>query len=218
MNQLVSAVMPARGRKEWTRQAITSFLNQTYEPKELIILQDIDEPSVKLADYSDERLRIVTVARQNIPAKRNALTRLAKAEIVAHFDSDDWSHPDRLAMQVEMLLASKQSVVGFHSLLFVDEARRAYLYSGGRGVACGTSLVYFRNWALKYSFPEAVPVASDCRFYRAARDQNQLATCAGAHYIVARIHKGNTAAKPVANGGGVYRQVSASLIPAGFPK
>jgi glycosyltransferase involved in cell wall biosynthesis len=42
----------------------------------------------------------------------------ARGEIIAHFDDDDWSHPNRIAEQVALLQASGADVVGYNEALF----------------------------------------------------------------------------------------------------
>ena len=42
---LVSAIMPTRSRPALSRAALNCFLAQTYEPRELVILDDDDDPS-----------------------------------------------------------------------------------------------------------------------------------------------------------------------------
>ena len=128
---LVTAIMPTRGRPRWAAHALHCFRAQTHPDKELIVLDDDDDPSFPhglpdtLAAYYrlDHRLRI--------SAKRNRCAELGRGAIITHFDSDDWSAPERMADQVERLEHSGKAVTAYHSMLFYDESSsQAYKYTG----------------------------------------------------------------------------------------
>ncbi|RPJ87285.1 MAG: glycosyltransferase, partial [Acidobacteria bacterium] len=70
-NRLVSAIMPTANRPQYVGSAITCFQAQTYEPKELLILDDGD--SIKGLIPRDDRIRyfqlegrLVLGAKQNL--------------------------------------------------------------------------------------------------------------------------------------------------------
>ena len=131
------------GRPELTERAVRCFDSQIYEPKELI-------------EYRNNGDR-------PIGALRNAANAQATGEIICHFDSDDWSHPNRIAEQVAFLESSGADVVGYNEMLFWREPRafgtalvtplngEAWLYSyGPPKPTLGTSLCYWRKtWERK---------------------------------------------------------------------
>ncbi len=191
---LVSAVMPTRGRPEYAAMAVECFLSQTWENKELVILDDFDTPSFpKRVEHPLIRYYQTENIVFNIPVKRNRVNALAQGEIIWHLDSDDWSSPDRMAEQVARLDESGKAVTGYYRLLFHrDSDGTAYEYFGHKGYVCGTSLCYRKDFWEQQRFIENKFTGSDNHFVRAARDASQLDAVIGGPSLVARIHPGNT--------------------------
>ena len=103
---LVSCVMPTRERRAFAAQAIWYFLRQDYPEKELLVLDDGDD-RVEDLTRGDERLRYVHLGRRTpIGVKRELGCELARGELVAQWDDDDWIGPTRLSEQVAALEAS----------------------------------------------------------------------------------------------------------------
>lgn len=192
----VSAIMPTRGRCEFAQKALQSFLNQRYDDKEMVILDDADDPS--FLKGIDHPLVHYQVARQRwpIPVKRNQCCELATGEVIAHYDSDDWSAPERIADQVRLLEASGLQVVGYRQLFFWDEdSRRAFRYISPRSDrVAGTSLMYRKAWWQLYAFNASRHVNSDGEFQMWPRMKKQLAVADGLGQIVARVHATNFSA------------------------
>lgn len=209
--------MPTRGRTTWAAQAVQCFLNQIYPAKELIILDDAHEPSFKAPPVD---CFYTTSESRDIGAKRNHCCRMAKGEIILHFDSDDWVSPDRIADQVQRLEESGKQVTGYHSLLFYGEQlaedMRYQKYIGSVNYAVGVSLAYTKQWWLKHPFPEKKPknAGEDNDMVFAARNAKELITADGDKFIVARIHEGNTAPKQIQ--GRQYRRMTRADFPEAF--
>lgn len=216
MNQLVSAIMPVRGRRGLALKAVQCFLSQTYKPKELLIIQDRDDLTFNVVDKHEFPKNIYvmeTRERLSIGAKRNILCRLSESEHIAHFDSDDYSAPERLEHQIELLRESGKAVCGFKSMYFVDEHGDAALYKGRFGSALGTSLVYRRDWWKAHPFPEHTRQnIEDVPFMNEADKAQQLILSERYDLMVARIHKDNTSPKNIND----YTKVDISELPKGF--
>lgn len=188
----VCAVMLTANRAEMAPRAVACFRAQTYPNKRLLIY----DTSLKLADMDwhqdtpNESLipayptgrtigELRNCAAQNIPSAAFG------SEVIIHWDSDDWSHPNRISEQVALLQTSGAQAVGYREMLFWRESRckecgdyantncdeqgsdphpgEAWLYSNGNpSYACGTSLCYWRKtWEAK-PFP-ALPRPDDAR-------------------------------------------------------
>lgn len=78
------------------------------------------------------------------------------ADIIAHWDSDDYSHPARIAEQVALLQASGADAVGYRECLFFDErSSEAWLYTQKdmKSLPGGTLCYWRRTWKRK-PFPD----------------------------------------------------------------
>lgn len=120
---LVSCIMPTFGRRApFVAQAIRSFQAQTYPNKELIILdgdwQDLEKVSAAGVVPIEANIEYIHVnmsgalAHLTIGAKRNLAVALARGDIIAHFDDDDYYGPDRLSRQVAPILADEADITG----------------------------------------------------------------------------------------------------------
>jgi glycosyltransferase involved in cell wall biosynthesis len=101
---LVSVVMPAYNVAEYIGHAIESVLAQTFRNWELIVVDDgsLDGTGDVCREHGD---RIIYRRRQNsgVARARNEGVRLARGELVAMLDADDYWYPQKLAKQVETL-------------------------------------------------------------------------------------------------------------------
>lgn len=88
------------------KHAIDSVLNQTFGDLELIIVCETGDPNIAYVEQSYQDERIVIVVNKDAP-HRNVCHNLglaaARGRYLARMDSDDYTYPDRLAMQVEFL-------------------------------------------------------------------------------------------------------------------
>lgn len=211
----VSAIMPTRGRPVLSAIALNSFLAQTYPHKQLVILDDAEDPSFRQPPEFKGVAYLRLDDRRTIAAKRNMGCAAAHGEILMHFDSDDWSAPDRMQDQVSRLGLTGKEVTGFHTMLFYDSPTgRCFRYSNDSSYALGTSLAYTRQWWASNRFDESKEIGEDNQFVMVARKADQLASVNAGQLMVARMHTGNTSLKKVDNN--QFHIVAADLIPAGF--
>jgi hypothetical protein len=159
------------GRPEMVARAIRCFEAQTYGQRELL-LYDTGTPHYRL----DEFCHIETTRQPGatIGNLRNLANTAAHwADIIVHWDSDDWSAPERIAEQVALLTNQppraaipKTEAVGYSDMLFwrtpiecynPDEAKarvgEAWLYTGAPNYMCGASLCYWRDTWKRKPFP-----------------------------------------------------------------
>jgi glycosyltransferase involved in cell wall biosynthesis len=208
---LVSCVMPTKSRRAFVPAAIDCWRKQTYENRELIIVDD-GEDAIEDLIPNDKRIRYVfqKVRRNTTGKKRNFCNDLARGEIICHFDDDDWSSPDRIAFQVGMLNKSGLPVTGFSKLLFWDcVKKRALFYRAHiKGYVCGTSLCYPKEFWKGHQFKDK-QVASDNDFVYPIL--KQIAASSESRFMVARIHGRHTSSKK-----GITETASKDSIPLGF--
>ncbi len=194
---LVSCIMPTADRRPYVSQAIAAFLQQDYEPRELVVLDDGLDCIEDLVPR-DERIVYVRLPRgRTLGAKRNEACRLARGEVIAHWDDDDWYTTWRLSYQVGRLLASRADICGLDRLWFYDaDQGRAwqYRYPGGRSPwLYGATFCYRRSLWARQRFAD-VKVGEDTRFVQAVPIAGVLVLDRDDFYV-ARVHAGNTCRK-----------------------
>ena len=99
---LVSVIIPTYNRAWTLPDAIDSVLEQTYQPFELIVVDDgsSDNTSALLAGYSP-RLTVIRQENAGVSAARNTGIEQATGEFLAFLDSDDRWLPQKLARQID---------------------------------------------------------------------------------------------------------------------
>jgi glycosyltransferase involved in cell wall biosynthesis len=195
--ELISCTLPTRGRQRWATQAVACFLSQTYENKELIILDDQRDPSFPKGNngFPSNVIYISHTEPWNIAQKRNRIVKYAGGQILCHFDSDDWSDVSRLESQINFMNETKKAIVGFKSIWFVnEETHQVWKYVGRWAV--GTSLMYTRQYWMTHPFPEQKQTGSDSVFIQAADKTKDTAAVDAGELMVARIHSENSSRKP----------------------
>ncbi len=106
-NPLVTVVVPTYKRFALVQQAIASVMAQTYKNWEIIIVDDGSDDGTAEAIHSmnDSRIKILEMQHiGNIAVLRNAGVRAGSGEWVAFLDSDDEWVPQKLEMQLNILL------------------------------------------------------------------------------------------------------------------
>ncbi len=78
---------------------------------------------------------------------------------IAHFDWDDVSSPDRMAIQFAHIQKTGKLVTGFHTMPIYDALNdKVWIYSNPKpGYALGTSLFYKREAWERVKFPDRTP-------------------------------------------------------------
>lgn len=216
--KLVTAVMAARGRVSWSRQALDGFLSQTYFSKYMVIIDDDDDPAFP-DGVSDRNVYYARLkVRDPIPRKLNTACEIANsADYIAKWDSDDWYCPTRIADQVRRLEATSKAVTGYQSFrLFEPATGKAFEYRRTHAYACGSSLMFLRSFWETHRFKENKFTGSDNHFVYAAVEAGQLDCVPGEMSMVARIHPGNTSRKDHARRGAEYHEIALDQLPQAF--
>jgi glycosyltransferase involved in cell wall biosynthesis len=214
MTQIVSAIMPTiYARKQYLPDAIGCFLSQTYAEKELLILDDIDDPDLHDMIPKAVHIKYYRQPRANIGTKLNRLCELATGDIIMRFDDDDWSAPERMDDQVRRLRQTTMPVTGYNALFFYDTITgNAWQYRGWKGYACGTSLCFLRSWWKTNRFPE-IPIGSDNHLVRKAA--GRITSCDAGRLMVARNHAGSSNKRHLVEDE-CWKPIPVSVLPAEF--
>jgi glycosyltransferase involved in cell wall biosynthesis len=104
---LVTVVIPTYNRLALVQQAVASVVAQTYTNWELIVVDDGSEDgtSKMILSISDPRIKVVEMRHfGNIAVLRNTGAKTGSGEWLAFLDSDDLWIPQKLEIQLQMLL------------------------------------------------------------------------------------------------------------------
>ncbi|MES2393496.1 MAG: LuxR C-terminal-related transcriptional regulator [Acidobacteriota bacterium] len=159
------AVLLTADRPEMTQQAVGCFRAQTYENKRLLIWESGERPACRQYCVEDPRIDYCFTSGYppaSVGSLRNDANYRAHADILIHFDSDDLSHPNRIAEQVALLQSSGADCVGYNEALFCTsyhhaliQDNEAYLYRNPNpSYAIGASLAYWRRTWQSKPFPD----------------------------------------------------------------
>lgn len=111
--RLVSALMPTGNRPNYVKHAIAMFLGQTWENKELIIVDD-SLPDRQLPYIYDRRIKHVRLHDpMHMAVKHDLALGLAVGDYICYWDDDDWFSPRRLERQVAVLNGEGADFCGF---------------------------------------------------------------------------------------------------------
>ncbi len=128
---LVSVLMTTFRTGARAEAAIASVLAQSYHHLELIVVDDAsgdDTPGrVRAWAAQDDRVRLIELPRNvgTYAAKLIGLAR-ARGEFLTCHDSDDWSHPEKIARQVAPLLKDQRLVCTVSNLVRMSDDGRFF--------------------------------------------------------------------------------------------
>ncbi|PYE32835.1 glycosyltransferase involved in cell wall biosynthesis [Idiomarina fontislapidosi] len=105
----VSVIVPCYNCADTLETAVMSLCRQRWHRLQIILVDDAStdatfEVMTHLAQR-DKRIAVLQLTANEGPyGARNAGLGIAKGQLITTHDSDDWSHPDKIACQVEDLL------------------------------------------------------------------------------------------------------------------
>lgn len=111
-SNIVSVIIPTYNRADTVKRSIMSVLDQSYQPIEVIVVDDgsTDHTAEVLASFG-EGIRVIRQENRGPSAARNAGVVASVGKIVAFLDSDDTWEADKLERQVRLLERGGREVV-----------------------------------------------------------------------------------------------------------
>jgi len=139
------------------RKAVEAFRAQTYDPasRYLLIYDTGDQTWYDPESDSENEVHLVIsgdIAKGSIGSLRNKANACVNVDVLIHWDSDDWSHPQRIVEQVAFLQSSGADCVAYRELLFWRDTE-AWRYKTG-APSCGSTFCYWRKAWEKHPFPD----------------------------------------------------------------
>jgi glycosyltransferase involved in cell wall biosynthesis len=111
----VTVIVPAFNSANYILTALRGLQKQTWKNLEVIIIDDCSgDDTVSITESfakSDLRFKVYRqTSNQGAYAARNTALQYATGDFIINHDSDDWSHPQRIQLQVEHLLCYKNLI------------------------------------------------------------------------------------------------------------
>lgn len=105
MRPLVSILIPAYNASDWIASTIESALQQTWDNKEIIVVDDgSKDQTLEVAQrFTSRGVKVVTQPNQGASAARNKAFSLAKGDYIQWFDADDLLAPDKIERQMAVV-------------------------------------------------------------------------------------------------------------------
>ena len=195
---LISCLMVTANRADIARVAIECFSEQTWQNKELVIIDDGAE------DYSDliasfdcaDLVRYIKLQpanpRLSLGELRNLSIEKAHGEWCVQWDDDEWYHPERLAVQLN---AAAQADVGASALKWTlmhvkENSDESLTFRGDSGIATPGTLM-FRKGDVRYPH---LARNEDGIFLRDVKDNHGLVVLDEnySHLFIRVFHGSNT--------------------------
>lgn len=109
MKPLVSILVPAFNAQEWIADTLRSAVAQTWERKEIIVVDDgsTDQTLAIARQFESNQVRVVTQENQGAAATRNKAFALSQGDYIQWLDADDLLASDKIARQMEAVEQSQ---------------------------------------------------------------------------------------------------------------
>lgn len=171
MRPSVSCIMATADRSHFVSQALRCFDRQTYESRELVVVDDGERSVRALCEDRDNVKYIRLDQHLNLGLKLNLGIEAASGALLQKIDDDDYYGADFLESAVNCFTTCcrepRRDLVAWGSFLVLLVGERQLRFSG-RGWAAGGTLCFARELWLKSPFRN-LPQAVDSNLLRDAR-------------------------------------------------
>jgi len=145
---IVSCVMPTRNRRRFVQQALAYFARQTFARRELIVVDDSDDPVDDLcAGVPSIRYLRCEPGRLSLGEKLNLGIEQASGEFIVKWDDDDWYNPGFIAKMLGALRSAPQpenAVAACGCYLVFIAGEKCFRFSG-RVRGAGSTLTFSKS-------------------------------------------------------------------------
>lgn len=121
----ISCLTVTANRKHLMKRAIHCFQNQTYQNKELVIIddgeEDLDDFLSPLPPGQVNYVKLVKKPENTLGKLRNRSLQEAGGDFLVQWDDDDWYHPERIAVQAQVLENGYDACCLSGALMHLDE-------------------------------------------------------------------------------------------------
>ncbi|WP_291321247.1 glycosyltransferase, partial [Desulfonatronospira sp.] len=167
----VTVMMPAYNAQNTISTALDSVLAQTWTNLEVLVVDDCSEDNTKdvVKSYvqKDGRVRLIRAEVNQGPyVARNLALREATGEFVTVNDADDWSHPEKIEVQVRHLQANPEVIANTSELARIFSKLRFHRRGLGKYIQFNLSSLMFRRQQVieRVGYWDSVRFAADGEF------------------------------------------------------
>jgi glycosyltransferase involved in cell wall biosynthesis len=192
----VSVVLTTRDRPHLLPIALACFEHQTYQNRELIVVDDGDQFHADLSSLQSSAVRLIRVPPGTpLGIKLNHGVNAASGRLIMKMDDDDWYAPEYLETSVNGLLKAERDHCGptlvFHMGFLFFELRTWQVHESIDTNAPGATLLFSKaDWARRPFRPVAND--EDTWFYRdQMRAGGRFLTIDSKETFVAIRHRGH---------------------------
>ena len=201
MKPLVSILIPCFNAEPWISEAIESALAQTWENKEIIVIDDgSTDGSLEVIRSFGDQIHFETGPNQGGNVARNRLLELSNGERLQYLDADDYLLPEKIENQIN----HDADVVFSPSLIASD----------GNIEQLPIDPPHDDPWILlaRWSLPQTgSPLWTKQAIVDAGGWKNDQ-PCCQEHELYLRLLKNNASFQFVPNSGSVYRKWSDQTV------
>lgn len=163
--KIVSIIIPCYNDAEYIEQAINSALNQTFEEKEIIVVDDGSNTETKavLKRLEPKITKLITQENKGQSTARNVGIKVANGEYILVLDSDDYFEPTFCEKAISGFMKDEniKLVTCQANLIYSDGSVEVYIPKGGSisnfkycNDALGTSIFKKEDWKIVGGYDE----------------------------------------------------------------
>lgn len=172
LQPLVTVIVPCFNAENSLATALNSLLAQTHGNLQILVADDASTDSsvavVKQFAAQDKRVTLVPLAENSgAYVARNTALSLAKGKYVTTHDSDDWSHPEKIALQVKALQQNRKAVasVSYWVRCTAELDFQRWRMEDGWVYRNTSSLMFHRKVVKTLGYWDRVSVNADTEYY-----------------------------------------------------
>ncbi len=178
---LVSIVMTSFNAEAYIETALRSLLEQNYKNIEIIIVDDFSSDQtisvIENIASKHSQIKLIKCHKNNgTYIAKNIGIQNSKGELVTCHDADDWSHPEKIKLQVDVLLKNPELVGSRSNLVRFTDNRLFHLrprvaVASSSSEKCllhpnFSSLMFWREKVIsKVGYFDCVRVGADSEYY-----------------------------------------------------
>jgi glycosyltransferase involved in cell wall biosynthesis len=155
MHPLASILIPTYNSELWLAEALKSATTQTWENKEIIIVDDgSTDNTLEVANrYESPVVKIIRQENQGASTARNRALREAQGDFIQYLDADDLLSPQKIEEQVLLLQQNPPHMVAVCGTMYFfdgEDHNQGYLANGWPMVDSDDPL----NWLIDLMGPD----------------------------------------------------------------